>query len=270
MKNIIKCILSGILLFIFVALVCWKQISERIYSYSINQAQQKYGNVPLSPEYEKMIRSIAQEMAIEQEFIIRKMNYKALREFGYNNAFVFFYTFFNCIPLCNTPFLFVSEGFFENLSLDEQRFLIGHELVHAQEHHTQYLNITLISFWMLLIIVMIFLSRSAGIVSSWHYFQSHLGKFIVQLVLGSLIFCTYYSSLLLSLAYRRHIEKTADYTCLTKLKAYDGAFALIDRWHKEFKVPFYNPYYGLFSTHPSCFERKEYCLKLKNKYERQA
>lgn len=262
MKKILNTILVGILLFTALLCIFWTQINEKINTYAITQAQQKYGHLSLSPDQEEMIRSIAREMDIYETIIIRKMNYKALREFGYNNAFVFFYSFLNCIPLCDTPFLFVSEGFFEDLSREEQRFLIGHELVHAQEHHTQYLNMFLIIYW---IVFMTLYGLGRFIFNRLsQYLQIHYGKFIAMFVTRLPMLIIFYIPVLASLAYRRHIERIADNVCLAKLKEYDGACKLIDRWHNDFKIPLHNPYCGIFSTHPSCFERKKYCLELKN------
>ena len=70
-----------------------------------------------------------------------------------------------------------------------------------------------------------------------------------------------------NLAYRRHIERIADEQSLTKLTSYDGCMALLRRWQKDFSLPSENPYFGFFSDHPSCNERKLLCNNLKTTHE---
>ena len=68
--------------------------------------------------------------------------------------------------------------------------------------------------------------------------------------------------------YRRHIEWEADYKSLEILKSYDGGIKLMERWQQDYKIPADNVFLGLFADHPSCSERKMYCLECKNKAER--
>ena len=106
--------------------------------YAIQAAEEQFGSQHLAPAQEEKILSIAHEMGITEPFTIRKMNRFAIAFGGYHNAFAYFPALLHFIPLSNKPFLFISEGFFEDLTLDEQRFLIGHELTHIQENHTLY------------------------------------------------------------------------------------------------------------------------------------
>ncbi len=238
-------------------------LAQYVYDYAIKQAQQRFGTQALSAEREEKIRLIAQEMKIDQEFIIRKMNRTALLQFGYCNAFVYFYNFLNFLPLCSTPFLFVSEGFFEDLSEGEQRFLIGHELVHIQEHHTQYLNLIVYSFWLFLILFYWFTKKPfISFIQSLITFRN--SRQFALLTFCCLVYVGCLFPVLGSFAYKRYIEWVADSRALATLKVYDGALKIIDRWQKEFNMPLHNAYYGLFSDHPSCHERRTYCLHLKN------
>lgn len=256
------CLTFFIIALLFVGLRHY--ISQAIENYAQTTAQQTFGNLALSPEKEATIRALAEEMEITTPFMVRRMNRTSLLTYGYHNAFVCFPQLFCCIPISNTPFLFISEEFFEDLSKEEQRFLIGHELTHLQEHHTQYLNLVMI------IIIL-------AIASFFPFMRKHFSFFVekqgaqryktpVTLLLLFLIATTFFTARNLgTLYYRRHMERVADYASLTKLKSYDGALALINRWQKEFNLPLHNPYYGLLSDHPSSHERKTYCLHLKNK-----
>src|SRR5438876_215687 len=100
--------------------------------------QETYGSMPLAPAYEAKILAIAKELEVTDSMVMRKMNTHALKAFGYNNACAASHVFLGILPLVDTPFLFISEGFFEDLTEEEQRFLIGHELIHIKERHTKY------------------------------------------------------------------------------------------------------------------------------------
>lgn len=223
-----------------------------------------YGSHHISAQYEDMIYDIARKMNINESFEIRKMNHQALQLFGYYNAFAYFPQLFNCIPCSNKSFLFVSQGFFEDLTLEEQRFLIGHELIHIKEHHTKYLNLILyiISFLFLL---------------AWWIITSYISKLFkrfeknyfnhIRIVFSGIVLCICITiPRLIECAYRRHLEWQADRISLDLLDTYNGGIRLMDRWQEEFKVPLHNTD-GLFADHPSCFERKMYCINLKNTKE---
>lgn len=238
------------------------RITQSIQSFAIKEAQKKFGDKSISPEREQEIRSIAQEMNIDKEFLIRKMNREALLKFGYCNAFVYFYTFLNCIPMCSTPFLFISESFFEDLSFEERRFLIGHELVHIEEEHTRYLQMATYLFMIVAGLFSYFLGKR------WFKKLSLSQELNDRKIYRVLIFFIFWLNLVViglgNCAYKRYIERVADYRALTTLKAYDGAFKIFNRWHNDYKVALHNPYYGLLADHPSCDERRTYCQTLKN------
>lgn len=94
-------------------------ITEKI----IDSYAQKLGTEPLSCEHETFVRAIAQEMGIAKPIKFRYMNYAALNTFGLYNA---------CAYL--DSYVFISKYFFEKLSKEEQRFVIGHELAHIKQH----------------------------------------------------------------------------------------------------------------------------------------
>jgi len=61
------------------------------------------------------------------------------------------------------------------------------------------------------------------------------------------------------------MEKEADIKSVKTLNTHEGAKKIIERWAREFKIPFHNNYYGIFSDHPSTSERKNYCELLNTK-----
>jgi Zn-dependent protease with chaperone function len=232
--------------------------------YVSQRTEQELGAKPLAPAQEAAIKQIAYEMDITIPINIRKMNPKALLTFGYHNAFACFPLLFNCIPVGNTPYLFVSEGFFEDLPQHEQRFIIGHEMIHIREQHTLYLNLVVYFLFLLLLAASYFLAGTINILvqrythTKYHVFFLTLIKFLLFVI------CLAVPNLT-ALAYRRHIERVADCESLKILNSFEGCTDLIDRWQKEFKLSPDNPYFGFFSDHPSCSERKTYCLELQNK-----
>jgi Zn-dependent protease with chaperone function len=181
--------------------------------------------------------------------------------FGYHNAFACFPLVLGFIPTRNNPFLFVSEGFFEDLSQEEQRFLIGHEIAHIKERHTVYLN--LISYALLLLFLML----------SWllrKYIKLISKKITIKYssALSNSISCIFFFTCMLSaeiieFSYRRSIEKEADIKSISMLKTYAGFIKLMDKYEKEIKVPEQTSYFGLLADHPTFAERKNYCLEMK-------
>lgn len=233
-------------------------------SYAIRNAEQAFGSMAVASIHEQKIKHIATQMGIADSIIIRKMNHTALALFGYHNAFAFFPCLLTCIPIGNQPFLFISEGFFEDLTEQEQKFIIGHELAHIQEGHTRYLNISMYALFLVLLIGAYFLARRIKI-SIQNYFSASYHTMLIYVFSGLLFFFCLLIPELIELAYRRHIEKVADHTSLTVLHSYDGCIALLARWQRENGLPSHNPYFGLIADHPSCNERKEYCQKLQAK-----
>lgn len=233
--------------------------------YAVRVTQEQFGSRSLEPEQEEKIRRIVDEVKITESIIIRKMNHQALCTIGYHNAFAYFPQFLNCIPLSNQPFLFFSEGFFEDLSPEEQQFLIGHELTHVKEHHFQYLNLMWLFGVILLLLIVWWLKRN--------WLTSFIGNRVpfnyqFYAMVGCVSLLSYMSLVipnLCSMAYRRHSEWVADETSLNMLNSHDGALKLFERWQKDFKMPDHYPFYGLFATHPDIKERKTHCLNLKNK-----
>jgi len=140
-------------------IIFYPSIRNYLEKYAIDNLYESLGSLPVSKEIEEKINHIAKEMNFTQDVAIKKMNTYAMRIMGYHNAFACYPTLFFTFAF-DKPHLYISEGFFEDLSLEEQRFLIGHELAHIQEHHLLYLNlilavitILLLIFWWFVVII---------------------------------------------------------------------------------------------------------------------
>jgi len=238
-------------------------VRQRLDAYAQSIAEEQFGAKLLSQVHQEKIMAIAHEMNMSEPIVIRKMNHKAYSVFGYHNAFVYFPQFLGCIPIGNKPFLFVSEGFLEDLSQEEQRFLIGHELIHAREHHAQYL--VLLLYMGFIVMAVLWWIVTQYILTFFTGYSAGSQQFIWALS-GLILFpCFLRVPTVASFAYRRHIEWEADQASLGMLQSHDGGIKLIERWQKEFNLPLHNPYWGLFADHPSCYERKVYCMNTQNK-----
>ncbi len=223
-------------------------IQEKIKSYANSNTQSMFGGSSLAPEQERKIKNIAQKLGISQTIHIRKMNAQTLQQYGYHNAFAYFPRLLGIVPVGSEAFMYVSEGFFEDLDPEEQEFLIGHELAHIQQGHTRYAAVV----YFLLVIVM-----SLGIWWALRKYQI-LGNWLAK---GALWIVCMVSLNLAALYYRRHIEWEADLHAIERLSAHNGMMKITQRWLKEHKMPLHEDYFGLLSHHPSVWQRQAYCLE---------
>lgn len=258
-----KLILSFILLVCTLGIIAFKRdaIVTYLQNYTATSAQTKFGKQRLAEQYEQMIRSIADRMGIQEQFTVRKMNTYSTQVMGYHNAFALQPLLFGFIPVGLSPFMFVSEGFFEDLSQQEQEFLIGHELIHIERAHVRYFN--LIYYLLLVIVIAVWFLLRRKI-------RSMCGKkvWLYPVATFIMLFCCSDALNVAGLAYKRSIEYEADSTSVALLNSYDGGMALIKRWQKEFRMPLHNDWWGLFSDHPSCHERIAYFSQVKQQQER--
>lgn len=238
----------------------YKPVANYLNAYGVSLIEGDFGKARLEPDQEAMILAIAQEMGITKKIEIRKMNSTALSIFGYHNAFVIFPTICAAvIPVGNVPVFYASAGFFEDITPMEQRFLIGHELIHAREGHCRLEGLIKFVSWVLSIILCgllgLYLKRRYPVRSSF---------LILPIMLW---FGAFWLVHLSGLYYRRQIEYVADAQSLKLLNSYDGLFAISKRWQKEFCIPRHNSnFFGLLADHPSCHEREQICLELQAKY----
>ena len=238
-------------------------ISDQINSYALKNTQEILGEAPVSAHQEEFIRKVAAQMNVQENFLVRKMSQPALLAHGYCNAFACFPLLFNCIPTGAQPLLFISEGFFEDLTLQEQRFIIGHELTHIKEHHTQYLSLWIIVVQLLVLFFLWILFRWYVTPTIKRKCTNKKQRIAIYATITFIIFAiTELGATLVQKQYLRDYERVADHYALTTLNCHDGCLALIKRWQSDYQMPSHNAYYGLFSDHPSCVERKNYCLQL--------
>ena len=89
------------------------------------------GNESVSPETEQCIRHIIKDMNMENYHIeIFSMNNYGKNLYGFMNAVVL-PSFFRS----KSNFLYISQDWFNTLSQQEKRALIGHELIHIRNKH---------------------------------------------------------------------------------------------------------------------------------------
>jgi Zn-dependent protease with chaperone function len=239
-------------------------VYNSISNYAVTNLEATFGAQKLAPQFEEKIKQIAFKMGITEEIHLRKMNYIGLQTFGYYNALYMTPQFFGLLPILDKPYIYISQGFLENLTDDEQLFLIGHELGHLKERHVSYLpliqllvNICILALWWYVIlgyIEQIIMKREWSIRLKKHTINL-LGSVIIAL-------CIALSSISI-LAYYRHIEWQADEISLSCLHSHDGALKLMERWEKEYKIPSEQGYRDIFSNHPSTKYRIQYCIEHK-------
>ena len=235
-------------------------------SYIEPQFELFLGNQKVSSDIEDKIYALAGKIGIEKKFKIRKMNVATMRAGGYYNALVYCPTIAYVLPI-DSPCMLISSGFLEDLSDEEQTFLIGHELIHVRDKHPIYIRF----YAILLSLLAAFL---------WYILQSKIIVHLKNLNFVNKYIFAYYFTLVLSLItifsisdiilsfYQKKIERIADCESLRILSSYQGGLKLIDRWKNDFKIPEKYPYFGLFATHPSSEERKIYCLNQGKTYEK--
>lgn len=198
------------------------------------------GSKKLKEEINNLILDIKNEMNIKENIYLRKMNSTGMKTYGYFNAIACFPLFLKYIPI-NKPYIFVNESFFECLSLQEKRFLIGHELIHIRDKHAYYSAI-IFNFAFLISLAAIF---NFNLIS-----RNNLLIYISIISLGFL-------NKLFEASYKRYNEIMADILSMDILDSQAGCLKLIHRWKKDFdmKEDYNSLYERLFSDHPSLNER---------------
>lgn len=243
-------------LVITLSLLAWNSayISKSIQSYAITSTEDMFGGRSLTQDQEQKIREIAQKLGVTQTINIRKMNAQSLQQFGYHNAFAYFPRILNIFPLGGQPFMYISEGFFEDLNPEEQDFLIGHELVHIKQEHMKYTPLIYLVLFILITLGVWLLRKKYVFLRNW---MVTIGIWIALMGMINVG----------NLTYRRHIERMADIQSLECLGTHIGLLKIVERWIREYKMPLHNNYYGLFSDHPSVSERQAYCLEFQHNHK---
>ncbi len=212
------------------------------------------GYTRASEENEQFIRNIQHEMGMDSwNIATRRLSNYAMRLVGRENTFV--------ISTPGLHYLFISQDWFDSLSQQERRFLIGHELSHLQKYHT-----------LKRIGAGIVLSYTTGLLSDLLTSDSspETKTMINRLTtVGTLIATAYLS---------RCQEKEADLNAARSLHAAAGGISLFDRFQRECVDPesrfalrriitTINKIPGtlFYATHPSLETRKNYLEKEVNR-----
>ncbi|HLB94085.1 MAG TPA: M48 family metalloprotease [Candidatus Babeliales bacterium] len=270
--NIIFCTSLALSLTIGLA-INYQRLAEQARNYTINALEKTYGAQPLDPKRTALVQSIAAEMGISKPIKICKMNTLAMQQFGYCNAFAVTPLFLDLIPISSQPYMYISESFFADITPAEQRFLIGHELIHIRDQHVDWLNfgiailqiIGFIIFWLLIKPLRQKLSALSAHMQT--QVNSKLSKLllikilIILAIAGTAMLTIGLIPSLLGLTYRRYVEREADCRSLELLNSHEGALKFMCRAEQSYSSPQHNPYFGLLSDHPSCHERRIYCLE---------
>lgn len=261
LKNNISKVLFSIIFIYILAVFSINKISfikNLVVASSRAQLEDLYGSQEISSNLSEKIYNLSQKIGISSSLKLKKMNYKALQSLGYYNAFIANPVFLSIFPI-NDLYLYASQSFVEDLTEQEQDFLLGHELVHAKYKDSFYMHF----FMILSVLVFAYIFYNFGYLGfRYKNFNSEILRWFL-ISLSFVFFCLVEE--LLWHRYRKALETRADCFSLAKLNTYDGAFKVMERWSKDFKMNDHHDWWGLFATHPSLAERKIYCLDLKNK-----
>lgn len=264
-KNVCAALISGIVLTILGVAFKRHEIAQWANETAKKSTEEMCGKAMLAPEHEQFIRDIAQEMNITRPFEVRKTNTTQLAGLGYYNAFVIFPRLWDVIPAGNEPYMYVSEGFFEDMLPAEQRFLIGHELIHAREAHCLYyplgmLLAVLAGFlvWLLLVRVRVRALVQCFVPAPYLVGTVFVVNFALLTVLSSLV------PQIVGNAVRRQQEWQADVESVAILNSHEGGLGFIHRMYRDFGMSLHNPHYGILSDHPSSWDRREFFLNKKH------
>lgn len=189
----------------------------------------------VSLETEQLVRQIQQELGMQNWHIrIKQMNPSAIEKFGYKNAFAF--------PFGN--FIALNEEWLKTLTPDEQRALIGHELIHLKKYHV-FKQIGLVTSVALLIDYCSQKNMSKKIINalpeklkdflydirdSWHKIQAEsrvLKKIDPRMLMIAAIACKY----------SRGCEKEADLLAASQLKCAAGGANLFRKFKENSEDP---------------------------------
>jgi Zn-dependent protease with chaperone function len=243
MQKLIKILMLSPIFYLLVVLIANCEVGLKLIEKTnlISNFEDSYGRVNLSDKYVNEIRSVMSKMNFDMPVNLKKMNSQALRIFGYYNAMAGYPMLFKIIPL-NKPYIFVSESFFEDITKEEQVFLIGHELMHIfykdPVWHAVIFNFVFISLIALFMFLIYNFNRINKIALTIIFILSwviiNLGKF----------------------AHCRYFEKRADLESMQILCSHEGCLKYLDRYEKFINVK--SDDNSWLSDHPSNNQRRNY------------
>jgi Zn-dependent protease with chaperone function len=244
MQKLIIFLIFSPILYLLIVLTANSKVGLKLIDKTnyISNFEANLGRVDLSAEYVNQIRSVMSKMNFDMPVNLKKMNSQTLRIYGYYNAIAAYPMLLKIIPL-NKPYIFASESFFEDITKEEQVFLIGHELMHIFYkdpiwHNVifNFLFISLIAFIIFLIYNYICINKIAlTIIFILSLGIINLGKF----------------------AHSRYFEKRADLESMQILCSHEGCLKYIDRCEEFFNMKSDNN--SWLSDHPSNNQRRNYC-----------
>ncbi len=235
-----KRIFFGIYLSIFTLSLSALPSTKPITDYLV----QGYGTQPLAKDQREFVESIMQEMGIRKPIDMRMANWRAKAIWGRNNAIAIY-----------DRYLFISDSFFDELTKEEQRFLIGHELSHIKFYH----NSKQLSIWILLLILVFFLYGKINKI-----LRPPISRRIIRIPVG--LFCLWMLLIgrqMISATLSRVCERQADMESVRCLDCPKGGIKFIERLEQvNHIVPRKNQFQKVMApwiaTHPSNQERIDY------------
>lgn len=84
----------------------------------------RFGQENASAETQLFVDGIAKEMGFDKQIKVKKYNTEIFAKIGYHNALAM-----------GQDYVYINERFFNKLSVEAKRFLIGHEITHLQKGH---------------------------------------------------------------------------------------------------------------------------------------
>jgi Zn-dependent protease with chaperone function len=179
-----------------------------------------------------MVRQIMQTMGFSDSYAVHVMylNDRGLEEFGVENL----------IASANT--ILIDQEWFASLSLDEQRFLLAHELAHIYHHDVRMMS--LVAGFTIGLIAYKALKNLGDKDSVWSY---------AGLLAGCLVMVP---------TYARYQEQRADIFAAQTLCSSRGGIDCCKRWlyerhHRTYSSRLHQFYCDVLATHPSAARRLE-------------
>lgn len=218
--------------------------NSTLWAKTFAQVDQEYGTNPVSLANQQFIKNILHEVGMDNFTIdVRRMNDNAIQENGYMNLFMFVKSALHGI-------LFISEQWFDQLSLDEKRFLVGHELGHLFHGHsstTQEKGETIISK----IVNYLTFAESKSACSHMTELKK-IGFSPLKDILNKTL--------------ERNEEYEADRFAIERLNCKKGALEVCQRWQKSAAATApehaHDSSCGCFGIHPKMSQRIDYLNRL--------
>lgn len=250
----------------------WASTKQKAYDFREKLLVQWFGTLggelPLDPEMEALVKEVIAELNIPggDQIRIRRMSRLSMLSMGKKNAFV--------VDIPGLPkYMFISEKFFRKLTKDEQRAIIGHELMHLKYRHVPKKIAFALGGGITIII-------GAYIAYKW-LAESYKGTSIDQTttnIFNECLFGVFGIFGLSRAALSRLYEYQADEEAVKALGSYDGAISAFEKLKKyEDKIVYElpeviqqainNPMNKVFATHPPTADRIAKIQQLKEAAE---